>query len=159
MSEIMIWSGFIGTWLLFAGAVYQAALELSGEDMALERIRHVQHYVEKPPSVSYLWWLLPPLKLYLEHHRSIHYRQELMRAASPEDRELIQTFFNKSASWLIVAGGGLLIAFKESFEVSEMYTLSLLWFGLLTLVMALMSVLYTVTRMRRARRIIDESAV
>ncbi|MGH7241467.1 MAG: hypothetical protein ACREGB_04175, partial [Candidatus Saccharimonadales bacterium] len=61
METFVLWLGFIGAWLLFAGPIYQAALELQDEDIEMDRIRAAGRKVEKPADVSVWWWLLPPI--------------------------------------------------------------------------------------------------
>jgi hypothetical protein len=39
MHTVILWSGFLGAWLLVAGPIYQAVLELEAEGMETDRIR------------------------------------------------------------------------------------------------------------------------
>ena len=43
--------GFVGGWLLVAGPVWQAALELAEEEIDQEAIEHVKQIVQPPPPV------------------------------------------------------------------------------------------------------------
>ena len=43
MHELILWSGFFGAWLLVAGPLYQAALELSEEDISRDDTAGVDH--------------------------------------------------------------------------------------------------------------------
>ena len=42
MHELILWSGFFGAWLLVAGPLYQAALELSEEDISRDDMAGVE---------------------------------------------------------------------------------------------------------------------
>ena len=68
MAVFIAWSGFLGAWLLVAGPIYQAAIELEEEDVEREVIAEASANVEAPPRVSPWWRLLPPVA-YLLHRR------------------------------------------------------------------------------------------
>jgi len=74
MHILILWLGFAGAWLLVAGPLYQAALELQEQEIEHERIHELQKSIPQPQPVSLYWWLLPPIKLYLEQLRSRRYR-------------------------------------------------------------------------------------
>jgi hypothetical protein len=159
MELLIHWCGFIGAWFLFAGPIYQAALELSDQDIEMDRIHQARAQVIHPAPVSAYWWFLPPVKLYLERKRSNEYRRRFVRELAPEDVEAFFSLMNKATSWLMVGLGGLLIAVKETYELGEAYEAPhLLFFGII-LVMILISISYTVGRMRNAKRIQRDIAV
>ncbi len=60
MHELILWSGFFGAWLLVAGPLYQAALELAGENISREDMAGVQP-TSRPGEPSGWWWLIPPV--------------------------------------------------------------------------------------------------
>ncbi len=143
--------GFIGSWLLFTGSVYQASLELREQDIDQKHFDEVRRTVEAAPPVSPLWWFLPPVKWYLEQQRSLTFREQFMSVLSPEDIEALVNFMNRANGWLIVAGGGWLLAIKETYEASAMLELSPWYVLALLIVMTLLSILYTVISARRSK--------
>ena len=52
MHEAVYWVGFIGAWFLFAGPVYQSALELREEEDARLSMQRVLENTQPPPPVS-----------------------------------------------------------------------------------------------------------
>lgn len=119
METFALWLGFIGSWLLFAGPIYQAALELQDEDIEFDRIRAAGSKVEKPSYVSIWWWLLPPVKMYLERNRRKEFELRVLKLLSKEDQEAMVSFKNKATAWFFVAAGGFCIAIKETYELTE----------------------------------------
>jgi hypothetical protein len=61
MEHLVEWAGFFGAWLLFAGPLYQANLELRAEDIEVDRIRAAAKEAPAPEEVSKWWWLVPPV--------------------------------------------------------------------------------------------------
>lgn len=107
------WLGLVGAWLLVAGPIYQGALELQSLELARERI------VERGKTVprgraSVWWWLVPPIKMWLEHRHSASYRRAYFDAQDPADAAALLAFFNKALGWLVVALGALLLAVKDT---------------------------------------------
>ena len=47
--DVVAWSGFLGAWLLFAGPVYQAALELREQDAAHDVHATFAGFAQPPP--------------------------------------------------------------------------------------------------------------
>jgi hypothetical protein len=107
---------FLGSWLLVAGPILQAALELQGLDFELSKVRQ-QMRDAAPAKVSPLWWLLPPIKLVLERRYLREARDRMVQALSYEEFEGLLEFTNKATGWLYVAGGGLLLAISATDEV------------------------------------------
>ena len=104
---------------MFAGPILQAALELNEQEIERDRIHLVRQKIAIPRHVSNWWWLLPPVKIILEQARDRRYKREFASLLSPEDLESLVTFMNKARGWLFVAGGALLIATKETYELAE----------------------------------------
>jgi hypothetical protein len=119
VDTLAIWCGFLGAWLLVAGPVYQAVLELRAERIESDRLRRAAHEVTPPSPVSPWWWLLPPVKLVLERRRRERHQDLVVSHLSDEDYEALRSFINKATGWLLVGSGGLLIAAKETFELVE----------------------------------------
>lgn len=154
METLILWLGFLGSWLLFAGPIYQAALELQEQDIESDRIRATGAMLEQPAKVSPWWWLIPPVKLILERRRSNKYKRIYIDALLPEDAEALISFLNKATAWLLVAIGGLCIAIKETYELAEGSHWDHWVFWLLVFVLPLLSILHTISRIIRAKSII-----
>ena len=148
MESLILLCGFLGAWLVFMGCIYQAALELTAEDLEMERIREAKSNIPEPKPISSYWWFLPPVKIYLEYRRSKKYRKQFIRFLSAEDTEMLLMFLNKSTSWLMVAGGGIFIAIKETYELCEAHHVGTTGFWLAVIFMAFICILYTVVRIK-----------
>ena len=148
METFILWCGFIGAWLLFAGPVYQAALELRDQDIERERIQAASKKVTVARHVSAWWWLLPPVKYILERRQDRLYRREYFAVLEPEDREALLAFINKAQAWLLVGAGGLLIAMKETYELAEHLEWSLKVYWPIVIGHALVSLLHTIFRLK-----------
>jgi hypothetical protein len=148
---LIAWCGFAGAWLLFAGPVYQAALELREYDEAQEAIATASRSVPPPNRPSPLWWLIPPVGYILQRRAAGQYRQAVTAALSAEDREVMVEFSNKAMGWLLVAAGALLIAVKETWELREHYEWSVAVFWVLVVVMPVLGASYTALRIRAAQ--------
>ena len=111
--------GALGAWLLVAGPLHQASMELREQGLA-QRRRLPESGVDPHP-VSGWWWLLPPVA-YWKHHRE---RERLRRAAlavlpaADVDVERMISFSTTARGWLVVAAGATLIGVKETWELVE----------------------------------------
>ncbi len=83
MHTAVYWFGFLGAWLLFAGPVFQASVELRAEDEARGRMQQLADGLPPPPPVSNWWWLLPPVRLVLSSRRSNDYRETVLPPSPP----------------------------------------------------------------------------
>ncbi len=119
--SLFLWFGFVGAWLLFAGPVYQAAVELREQSFSEDDEAAFRHIAEEHPRprVSPWWWLLPPVAYLLIRRRSREHRDAIFHAMSPEHREQFITFTNKATGWLIVGAGAFAIAVKETSDLIE----------------------------------------
>jgi hypothetical protein len=119
--EIFIaWCAFLGAWLLVAGPLMQAALELREEDAQTEQIEATSERLQSDyPGVSRWWWLLPPVHYWLQRRRAKRFREAVMRELTPEQLGGLLSFMNTATGWLFVAGGAALIAVKETWELVE----------------------------------------
>lgn len=157
METIVLWCGFVGAWLLVAGPIYQAALELS-EERERVQFEHWHEARKKLPAqreASAWWWLLPPIKIYLERKYSNEYRRQFIAALPPEDVALMINFMNKATAWLYVATGGFLIAIKETYELGEHLEFGTPVIIVAAVILAVLSVLNTALRMARSQKIIN----
>lgn len=156
MELFIAWVGFVGAWLLFAGPIYQAALELQEQDIEMDRIKASGAKVQKPKGVSAWWWLLPPVKIILENRQSREYRHRYIKALTPEDVESLIAFMSKATGWLLVACGGLFIAMKETYELAELEHWNHELFWAIIIVLLLISFLHVILRIKRAKRILKK---
>lgn len=153
MHTAALWFGFFGAWLLVAGPINQAALELQSEDIEFDRIRATTAGVTRPPKVSVWWWLLPPVHFVLSHRRRDEYNRAILRSMSDEDFAAMTSFRSKATGWLLVGAGGLLIAAKETYELIEGLELSLWLWAILVVSMFALSAAYTIVQTGRARQL------
>jgi hypothetical protein len=123
MATTVLWLGVIGSWLLFAGPVYQAGLELRDHENAAMRLRRTLSSMAPPAPVSWWWWLIPPVKIMLEWRRAIDHRRAFMDALSLEEYTSLLTFIHKATGWWLVGMGGLLVAIQQSYGFAQRYHL------------------------------------
>jgi len=144
----------VGSWLLVAGAVYQAALELADEEFDRRQIVDVASALPKPKRVSAWWWLMPPVAYVLKLRRANLHRERVMAALDPIQRQQTVSFFNKSGGWLIVATGAYLLAVVATWQMDE----ALDWPGaavwLIVAVATIACIGYTVRQMLRTQRLL-----
>jgi len=141
--------GFIGSWLLFAGPIWQAALELGEENVDFDRDSFKD--LAKANPVSVWWWFLPPVKIYLEQRRSKRIREEFLKSLPSKTVEQFMSFMNKATAWMYVGSGGLLIAIKETYELNEYLGWGMWIFWLAVMVLFFASVMNVITRFRRTK--------
>ncbi|WP_305788709.1 hypothetical protein [Symbioplanes lichenis] len=154
MHDAIVWCGFFGAWLLVAGPVHQAALELGEERLEVEEIERIAD-ASAPPPVSAWWWLFPPM-LYVRHRqRDAAMREMLLSRLTPRQVELMLGYLNKATGWLLVGLGGLLIAAKETWELCEHYEAETWVFWVLVVVALLAALANAGLRMRRGRQIVE----
>ena len=152
MHELILWAGFFGAWLLVAGPIWQAVVELRDEDFEREKFTAVMDVVPPRERVSGWWWLFPPLH-FLLNQRSKERWQDLIVAALPdEDYEALSSYMAKVRGWMLVGGGGLLIATKETYELVEGNEWPGWLFWVLIVVMALVAASQAALQSARADR-------
>ena len=152
MEALIVIAGFAGGWLLVAGSIYQAALELKEEGLQRDHAEAIRAKIPKQKRSSPWWWLAPPVKLIIEHRNSEQHRKEFLATLPREDIEAMLSFINKATGWLFVASGGLLIAFKETYELIEHFKLSEPWFWILVVALSLLCFANTAVRIARSER-------
>ncbi len=136
MDYVIAICGFLGGWLLVAGPLYQAALELREQEIDREQIEAAASTVPVPPKLSLWWWLLPPVAYIVQRRRSMAYRRSVVEVLSPEQLAQTVAFLNKARGWLIVASGAFLLALKETWELRELLDWPVLVFWVLVVVAA-----------------------
>jgi len=156
METIILWCGFIGAWLLFAGPIMQAALELNEQEIERDRLHLIRQKITTPRHVSPWWWLLPPVKIFLEQRSDRQYKREFASLLEPEDLESLITFMNKARGWLFVAGGALLIAIKETYELAEHSDWPVWALGGTIIVLVVASLLNTVFMIKATHGVLEK---
>lgn len=152
MHDLILWCGFLGSWLLVAGPVYQAVIELRAEEIERERIREVTSGVSRPPRVSAWWWLMPPVRWVLVRRRREQHQEMMLDALSDEDYEALIRYLHKATGWVFVGAGGFLIAVTETYGLVEGLQWPLVVFWILLVVMAGLSIGNAVAREARTER-------
>ncbi|TPW72803.1 hypothetical protein [Schumannella sp. 10F1B-5-1] len=157
MHTIILWVGFLGGWLLVAGPVFQAAVELRDEEIDRESMAAAHESVPEPRRISPWWWLLPPVAYLRIRRDQREYRRVIFDAMPLATRRQFASFVDKATGWMFVAGGAALIALKETWELVEHYEWPLWVWIVLVLVMAALAVVNTAVRMARTRELVGES--
>jgi hypothetical protein len=152
MHEAILWCGFLGAWLLVAGPLYQAVLELEAEELEVDRLRALGQSVPAPPRISAWWWLLPPARWVLARRRRDRHQQEILNQMSDDDFDAMTGFVNKATGWLFVGAGGFLIATKETWELVEGLEWRRAVFWLLLVVMFALSIGHIAARSAHTQR-------
>jgi hypothetical protein len=144
VEELILWAGFLGAWLLLAGPLHQARVELAEEAFEREKFEEVANVLGPPTHVSPWWWLLPPVRLYLGHRAKEEWDRQIWLALPDEDFEALSSFMSKARGWMLVGAGGFLIATKETYELVEGHEWPLWVFWALIVAMAGLCLGYTV---------------
>ena len=156
MHELILWSGFFGAWLLVAGPLYQAALELGEENISREDVAGVQPTPSAGHRPSGWWWLIPPVG-YWKQRRYAQEERKAMIAALPHDvMANWVSFMNKATAWFYVAAGAYLIALKETYELIEGYEWPTWVFWVLVVVMAGIATGNTAVRMNHTHQLVEQ---
>jgi hypothetical protein len=151
---VIAWSGFVGAWLLVAGPLFQAAVELDEQGDRRGGIGRATARVGEQPRLSPWWWLLPPVAYVLQRRRQRAYRQQVFDALTPEEVEGFVEF----SSVAMVAAGAFFIAVKETYEVAELYAWPVAVFVALLVLMLAACAANTVVRVRRAHDLLEAKA-
>lgn len=157
MEQLISWSGFLGAWLLVAGPLYQASVELEEEDFERDSFSQAAQTVAAPAPVSRWWWLIPPLGYLLHRQRARSYRELVIRAISRDQREQLVQFSAKATGWGFVAAGAFFIAVKETWELHELYQWPVALFWILIPAMVVLAALQTAVRQKRNRELLTDS--
>jgi hypothetical protein len=144
IDHLGLWAGFLGAWLLVAGPLHQARVELGEEELQRDRYAAAIDEVGPPPHTSIWWWLLPPLHLWISHRRRDRWQREVWSRLPAEDFEALASFMTKARGWMLVGVGGLLIGVKETHLLVAGYEWPDWLFWLLIVAMTLLCVANTV---------------
>jgi hypothetical protein len=154
MEYVIAVCGFVGGWLLVAGPVWQAALELREEEVDMAAIEAVKSSITQPPRIRAWWWLLPPVAYVLNARRQQAFRKEFNAALPPEALKQSVSFLNKANGWVIVAIGGFLIAAKETWELVADLHWAQWTFWVLVIVMPIIAVANTVRKVVETQKLL-----
>jgi hypothetical protein len=135
VNGVISWVGFFGGWLLVAGPVYQAGIELREEAFERQLFVDAAERVEKPEPVSKWWWLFPPAHYIKSTRNQNKFRDAILMEFTPEQRAQLFSFMSKARGWMYVGLGALLIATKETWELCEHYEWSELVFAVIWIAM------------------------
>ncbi|HEY7621493.1 MAG TPA: hypothetical protein VH834_17070 [Solirubrobacteraceae bacterium] len=154
MPQLIAWCGFLGAWLLVAGPIYQAAIELEDEDFQREDFERAVANVPPPPRISRWWLLVPPVAYVLRARRDRAHKDALLKILTPVQLEQLFHLRETAAGWMFVASGAALIAAKETWELREEYEWPTWVFWALVAVMLAVSVAHTALRVQRRQDIV-----
>lgn len=155
---VIAWSGFLGAWLLVAGPLFQAAVELSEQADRRAGLSSAVRSAGTRARMSPWWWLLPPVAYVKQYRRQRDYRRQVFDALTGEQVKGFVEFTSVATGWSMVAAGAFFIAVKETYEVVELYEWSLWVFVLLLLAMLALCAVNTVVRVRWAHQMVDRAS-
>lgn len=156
MHDAILWAGFLGAWLLVAGPVFQASIELAEEEFERENYQDAISTIGRPGRVSPWWWLLPPVHLYLSNRIKGTWWREFVVQLDDQQYEQFHSYRSKAGGWIMVAAGGLLIAAKETWELVEGNEWPTWLFWVLLVVALVVALGHTVLRSRGGGRVSEE---
>lgn len=114
MEKFTVLCVFVAGWLLFIFPLYQGKMELMESNTVFAKY---QGSKGKKKSISFVYWLFPPLLL---HYYKKNTHQQLVRLASnKKDLQNFYSFYNKGFAWYFVSYAGFLHAIVSSYEVME----------------------------------------
>jgi hypothetical protein len=152
MEYVILVLGALGAWLLVAGPLFQASLELHEQEIDREEIDRVTSTIEAPAPISPWWWLLPPVAYVKQRRQSKAHRQAVMDALGPQQLEQTISFLDKASGWMIVAAGAFLIAIKETYEVVELFEWPIAVFWVIVVVAPVLCIGNTAMRAVRSAK-------
>jgi hypothetical protein len=158
MNEAIAWALFAGSWLLVAGPLYQAAIELNEMEVDREGFTELAKQLPPPKMPSPWWWLVPPVMYFLARHLNEQNQRAIFVAMNDTQREQFISFRNKSAGWLTVALGAFLLAGGETWEIVEHYRWPQWAFWALLAFMMALVVINTALRMTGSQRALHEAS-
>lgn len=109
--------GALGAWLLVAGPLHQASMEL--REQGLAQRRELPAHIPNPRRIPAWWWLLPPVAYWKHRNEKERLRRVVLAALPADEVERMISFSNTARGWLVVAGGATLIGIKETWELVD----------------------------------------
>lgn len=154
MHELILWSAFLGAWLLVTGPLYQAAQELDAEEVSRSDIAPYRD-VPAGPRPSTWWWLLPPVGYWKQHGFRQRQHDALVDAIPPDVLVGWLSFMNKATGWFYVAAGAFFIALKETWELVEGHHWSTAVFWVLVVGMTALAATNTAVRIQKTHELVN----
>lgn len=148
--------GFIGAWLLVAGPLFQASIELREEDLEVERIKEARHNLQDIPKISIWWWILPPVKVYLERKQNQERRIAFIDALTPEDAKALHSYMSKAVAWVYVSAGAFFLAVTETYNLDHELDLPLPIFWIAIAVMPILCIGNVILQTKRGMHLLKE---
>ena len=133
------------------GPLGQAMRELEEEEFDRHSIARTAQQVKMPPPVSAWWWLAPPVYYFIWTRRNRLYREAVIAAMEPKDREAFAHVREVANAWIFVAAGASLIAVKDTWELHDQYDWAEWSFWALIAAMLLLCAVRIAFRLRRHR--------
>jgi hypothetical protein len=130
----MLWFTFVGSWLLVAGALLQAVLELREQGIDRGAVLTATGGIGRGPRPSSWWWLIPPVMLVRRRRRSRRFWQAAFAALPEEDVAQIEGIRPRTYGWSLVTLGGACLATSETWRLAEHFDWPL-WLFLVILVL------------------------
>lgn len=155
MHALVVWSGFLGAWLLVAGPLFQAAVELDEQGDQRRGLNRASDVVGPAPRMSPWWWLLPPVAYVRQRRRQAAYRDQIMDALTADDLEAFVDLSSTATGWALVASGAFFIAVKETWELLELYEAPAWVLPVVLVVLLALCAANTVVRVRWSHRVVD----
>lgn len=156
--ELLAAAGRLGEWLLVAGPVYQAGLDLRQQEA--ERRRLIQRVAgwRRVAHVSSWWWLVPPVKLYLEQRRTRQQRIQMLASFSHAEVQSLVDYLHKASGWMLVGAGAGMLAFRDTVAFVEARGGGLLVAAVAGLIAAVAAVAAPALRLAWGERLLEEHA-
>jgi hypothetical protein len=155
MSIVIAACAFVGSWLLVAGPIWQAAIELREEEIDREAIEAARSSAYRAPSVSRWWWLLPPVAYVKRLRQSRANRRAFQEALPPEQLKQAVSFLNKANGWIVVALGALLLAVSETWNLVELTHLPVWVFIVAIVVLPIVAIGNAVARVSLTNHLLE----
>lgn len=155
MEHLIAWCGFLGAWLLVAGPIYQAAIDLADEELEREVFERARAVTEPAEHPSRWWLLIPPAAWLLRHRARQRWRERMLGELDAGQVESLMHFGDTASAWLFVGSGAFLIAVKETWELHEVYEWEERTFWILVVAMLIVCAANVVLRVRRREGILE----
>ncbi|MFD2253520.1 hypothetical protein ACFSJM_04060 [Lactococcus formosensis subsp. bovis] len=121
---------FFGAWFLFGAPLFQSVTELYEElDKREKLIREIysHNFEEHVKSISFWWWLFPPLKILLEKIEIKRIKKITDEYITQYTRQKLHRLSVKVNGWSGVTIGAWFIALSTTWEFVKLVHLSLFY--------------------------------
>ena len=127
----------IGAWLLFGAPLLQSVTELYEElDKREQLVKKINNYNSRKTikSISFWWWLFPPIKIILEKNKIKKIKKMTDNNLSEETQNKLYRLSIKANGWSGVTLGGWLVAVSTSWSfVQSMHLAVSYWLFIICL--------------------------